>query len=70
MNLTDHFLTLNPDIAVITSVSPDHLDIYKNKENLENLLTDFTNKIKTGGTLFLEDKALILQLLIEMIFLL
>lgn len=49
------FLTLNPDIAVITSVAPDHLDIYKNKENLENAFTDFTNKIKSGGTLFLED---------------
>ena len=49
------FLTLNPDIAVITSVAPDHLDIYKNKENLKSAFTDFTNKIKSGGTLFLED---------------
>ena len=30
------FLKLKPDIAVITSVDPDHLDIYKNKENLIN----------------------------------
>ena len=49
------FLTLNPDIAVITSVAPDHLDIYKNKENLKSAFTDFTNKIKIGGTLFLEE---------------
>ena len=49
------FLTLNPDIAVITSLAPDHLDIYKNKENLKSAFTDFTNKIKSGGTLFLEE---------------
>ena len=49
------FLTLNPDIAVITSVDADHLDIYKTKESLINAFTDFTNKIKSGGTLFLEE---------------
>ena len=49
------FLTLNPDIAVITSIAPDHLDIYKNKENLKRAYVDFTNKIKSGGTIFLED---------------
>ena len=39
------FLTLNPDIAVITSVDADHLDIYKTKESLINAFTDFTNKL-------------------------
>ena len=48
------FLKLRPNIAVITSVSPDHLDIYKNEENLKSAFTEFTNKIKTGGTLFIE----------------
>lgn len=49
------FLTLNPDIAIITSVDADHLDIYKTKESLISAFTDFTNKIKSGGTLFLEE---------------
>ena len=49
------FLKLKPDIAVITSVDPDHLDIYKNKENLKSAFTDFTNRIKSGGTLFIEE---------------
>ena len=50
------FLKLRPNIAGITSVSPrTHLDIYKNKENLNIYITDFTNKIKTGGTLFIEE---------------
>jgi len=49
------FLKLRPDIAVITSVSLDHLDVYKNKENLNSAFTDFTNRIKSGGTLFIEE---------------
>ena len=48
------FLTLSPDVAIITSVDADHLDIYKTKENLLSAFTDFTNKIKTGGILYLE----------------
>jgi len=48
------FLNLNPDIAIITSLELDHIDVYKSKENLHEAFTDFTNKIKTGGVLFLE----------------
>ena len=49
------FLTLTPDVAVITSVDADHLDIYQNKERFISAFSDFTNKIKSGGTLFLEE---------------
>ncbi|HJM16547.1 MAG TPA: cyanophycin synthetase, partial [Flavobacteriales bacterium] len=49
------FLTISPDIAVITSVDADHLDIYQNKEILISSFSDFTNKIKSGGTLFIEE---------------
>ena len=49
------FLTLNPDIAIITSVDADHLDIYGTKENLLSTFTRFTDNIKRGGTLFLEE---------------
>ena len=49
------FLTLSPDIAVITSIALDHLDIYKNKENLKIAFAEFINNIKSGGTLFLEE---------------
>ena len=49
------FLTLTPDVAVITSIDADHLDIYQNKERLISAFSDFTNKIKSGGTLFLEE---------------
>jgi len=49
------FLTINPDVAVITSIDADHLDIYQNKERLVSSFSDFTNKIKSGGTLFIEE---------------
>lgn len=45
------FLKLNPDIAVITSMDADHLDIYGTLEELENTFIQFSHKIKAGGTL-------------------
>lgn len=45
------FLQLNPQIAVITSVDADHLDIYGNIEELRKAFTQFTSKIQKGGTL-------------------
>ena len=40
------FLKLSPDFACITSIDPDHLDIYGNEENLKNAFKEFTNQIK------------------------
>ena len=45
------FLKLSPDFACITSIDPDHLDIYGNKENLENAFKEFTNQINKNGFL-------------------
>ena len=45
------FLKLSPDIAIISSMDPDHLDIYGTAENMEQAFIDFSGKIKTGGTL-------------------
>ncbi len=45
------FLRLQPDIALISAVAPDHLDIYKNKENLLAAFKDFVSGIKPGGKL-------------------
>lgn len=45
------FLKLNPDIAVITSMDPDHLDIYGSAGHVEQAFIDFSKKVKTGGTL-------------------
>lgn len=45
------FLKLNPDIAVITSMDPDHLDIYGSAEQVEQAFIDFSKKVKAGGML-------------------
>lgn len=45
------FLKLSPDIAIITSMDPDHLDIYGTAENMEQAFIDFAAKVKPGGLL-------------------
>lgn len=45
------FLKLSPDIAVISSMDADHLDIYGTVENLENAFVDFSKRIKQDGIL-------------------
>ena len=45
------FLKLSPDIAVVTSMDADHLDIYGTAKNLEDAFIEFTAKIKPGGLL-------------------
>ena len=49
------FLRLNPDIAVITAIDPDHLDIYGNTEELENNFLQFTQKVKPGGKVLIKE---------------
>ena len=48
------FLRLRPDIAIVTSVDADHLDIYNGEEDLVNTFKDFTKKVKKGGHLILQ----------------
>ncbi len=45
------FLKLHPDVAVITSVDPDHLDIYGNHQEVIKSFTEFANQIHKGGLL-------------------
>jgi UDP-N-acetylmuramate--alanine ligase len=45
------FLKLSPDIAIITSMDADHLDIYGTAESVEEGFIDFSKKIKSGGLL-------------------
>lgn len=45
------FLTLYPDIAVITSMDADHLDIYGDHEHLTDSFKLFASQIKAGGKL-------------------
>ncbi|MEO6253718.1 MAG: Mur ligase family protein, partial [Ferruginibacter sp.] len=45
------FLKLSPDVAIISSMDPDHLDIYGTAENMEQAFIDFSARIKPGGML-------------------
>lgn len=43
------FLTLFPDIAVVTSVDADHLDIYGDKDELKSTFKKFVGQIRNEG---------------------
>lgn len=45
------FLQLEPNIALITSVDTDHLDIYGNLEAIEDSFHAFCNKVRNNGIL-------------------
>jgi len=45
------FLKLSPDVAVITAMDPDHLDIYGTPEAVEDAFVQFANRVKPGGCL-------------------
>ncbi|MCX6274879.1 MAG: UDP-N-acetylmuramate--L-alanine ligase [Bacteroidetes bacterium] len=45
------FLTLHPDIAVITSMDADHLDIYGDQNYMEDSYRMFAKQIKNNGVL-------------------
>jgi UDP-N-acetylmuramate--alanine ligase len=45
------FLKLYPDVAVLTAMDADHLDIYGTVADMEDAFIQYTKNIKTGGTL-------------------
>ena len=51
------FLTLFPDVAIVTSTDADHLDIYGNQSALIESFRQFVAQIKPGGTLLLNHTA-------------
>lgn len=48
------FLKLRPDIAVLTAIDPDHLDIYGTPAEMEEAFIQYTRNIKAGGTLLVK----------------
>ena len=49
------FLTLSPDMACITSMDADHLDIYGDASELKKSFEDFSKKVKSSGKLFVRN---------------
>lgn len=45
------FLKLDPDVAIITAMDADHLDIYGTAEAMEQAFIEFSWKVKPGGML-------------------
>lgn len=52
------FLQLFPDLAVISSVDTDHLDIYKDEADLLDTYSAFAGQIKEGGFLLMKKEVL------------
>ena len=50
------FLHLHPNIACITSMDADHLDIYGTSEAIEESFVEFANKIKDKSHLFITNE--------------
>jgi len=49
------FLQLSPDVACITSMDADHLDIYGQAEELEKSFVDFSEKLSNKKKLFVKN---------------
>jgi len=49
------FLRLSPNVACITSMDADHLDIYGSGDELEKSFRDFAKQLKPGGKLFVRN---------------
>ncbi|MDR0983038.1 MAG: UDP-N-acetylmuramate--L-alanine ligase [Culturomica sp.] len=49
------FLQLHPEIAVITAMDADHLDIYGDLSHLRQAFAQFASQVVEGGKLFVHD---------------
>jgi UDP-N-acetylmuramate--alanine ligase len=47
------FLELNPNIAVVTNIEPDHMEYFGTIENLHKIFQDFVEKLSEDGLLVL-----------------
>ncbi|NOT49837.1 MAG: UDP-N-acetylmuramate--L-alanine ligase [Chitinophagaceae bacterium] len=45
------FLKLSPDVAIITAMDADHLDIYGTAGSMEQAFIDFSKRVRPGGLL-------------------
>lgn len=50
------FLQLKPDIALISSIDADHLDVYGNKKEMAENFRLFAGQLNAGGTLIVNEK--------------
>ncbi|MEI6900703.1 MAG: Mur ligase domain-containing protein, partial [Bacteroidota bacterium] len=48
------FLTIHPEVAVITSMDADHLDIYKEVTALQQSFSEFARNVRKNGSLIVK----------------
>jgi UDP-N-acetylmuramate--alanine ligase len=48
------FLKLSPNIAIITAMDADHLDIYGDEKTMQDAFVEFASKIREGGLLIIK----------------
>lgn len=51
------FLQLSPNLAIVTTVDPDHLDIYGDQADFEQTFREFVDKIPSDGSLVYNKEA-------------
>lgn len=51
-----HFLSYNPDYAIITNIDLDHVDYFKDDIDYENAYIEYSNNIKKALFIFGDDK--------------
>lgn len=49
------FMRLHPDFTIVTSIDPDHLDIYGDKDTIQQSYFDFINLTNEEGTILLNE---------------
>lgn len=45
------FLKYNPEVAVITNIEAEHLDVYQSIDDIEKAFGDFVKRVKAGGSI-------------------
>lgn len=46
-----HFLAFHPDLLLITGIEPDHLDYYRDLEDIKAAFAEYARRLSGGGTL-------------------
>ncbi|TVQ37925.1 MAG: UDP-N-acetylmuramate--L-alanine ligase [Spirochaetaceae bacterium] len=46
-----HFLFFHPDILLVTGIEPDHLDYYRDMQDIQSAFDDYCRRLAVGGTL-------------------
>jgi UDP-N-acetylmuramate--alanine ligase len=50
------FLNLSPDVLIITNIEADHLDFYKDLQDVQNAFRELINKMKEEGVIICDPK--------------